>query len=204
MPDPISWSTALPYFLTALAFGYFLGSVPFGLLITRFAGKGDVRKIGSGNIGATNVLRTGSKVLAAATLAGDLLKGTIAVLAGAAYGPDTAVIAGFGSFLGHCFPVWLKFRGGKGVATYIGILLGFTVKISLVFGLVWLLAALVTRYSSVGSLAASIATCAALYVTGQGQLFELFLAMTVLLWWFHRSNISRLLTGEESKIGNKD
>ncbi|MEO1141929.1 MAG: glycerol-3-phosphate acyltransferase, partial [Pseudomonadota bacterium] len=108
MPDPISWSTAAPFYLAALIFGYLLGSIPFGLILTRFAGMGDVRDIGSGNIGATNVLRTGNKKIAALTLLGDLLKGTFAVLGAALYGPDPAVIAGFGAFLGHCFPVWLK------------------------------------------------------------------------------------------------
>ena len=152
MPDPISWANAAPYYLAALAFGYLLGSIPFGLILTRMAGLGDVRKIGSGNIGATNVLRTGSKKLAAATLAGDLLKGFAAVLAAMMYGPDIAVIAGFGAYIGHCFPVWLGFRGGKGVATYIGILLGFTLKITLVFGVVWLLCAAITRYSSLAGL----------------------------------------------------
>ncbi len=202
MPDPISWSATLPYFLMALVFGYLLGSIPFGLIITKLGGKGDVRKIGSGNIGATNVLRTGSKKLAAATLACDLLKGTAAVLAGQAFGPDTAVIAGFGAFVGHCFPVWLRFRGGKGVATYIGILLGFTWKFALLFGGVWLATALITRYSSASALVASLVLCIALYLTGLAQLFELFVALSALLWWRHRGNISRLIKGKESKIGN--
>jgi len=121
LPDPISWSIAAPYLIGALLFGYLLGSIPFGLIFTRLAGMGDVRAIGSGNIGATNVLRTGNKKVAAATLIGDMLKGTLAVLIAWRFGPDQAVMAGLGAFLGHCFPVWLKFKGGKGVATYIGI-----------------------------------------------------------------------------------
>ena len=203
MPDPISWTNAAPYYLAALAFGYLLGSIPFGLILTRMAGLGDVRKIGSGNIGATNVLRTGSKKLAAATLAGDLLKGFTAVLAAMMYGPDIAVIAGFGAYIGHCFPVWLGFKGGKGVATYIGILLGFTLKITLVFGVVWLLCAGITRYSSLSALVATLAVCVALYITGMAQLLELFLVLTLILWIRHRENIARLLKGTEGRIGAK-
>lgn len=203
MPDPISWANAAPYYLAALAFGYLLGSIPFGLILTRMAGLGDVRKIGSGNIGATNVLRTGSKKLAAATLAGDLLKGFAAVLAAMMYGPDIAVIAGFGAYIGHCFPVWLGFRGGKGVATYIGILLGFTLKITLVFGVVWLLCAAITRYSSLAGLVASVGVCVALYVAGMAQIMELFLVLTLILWIRHRENIVRLLKGTEGRIGVK-
>ncbi|MCL4136069.1 UNVERIFIED_CONTAM: hypothetical protein GTU68_058891 [Idotea baltica] len=133
MPDPINWGLSWPFFLAALAFGYLLGSIPFGYLLTRFAGLGDVRTIGSGNIGATNVLRTGSKKLAAMTLLGDGLKGTVAVLIAFRFGIDAAVLAGLGAFLGHLFPVWLKFKGGKGVATFIGISLGLYWPSALVF-----------------------------------------------------------------------
>lgn len=152
MPDPISWSIALPYLIGALAFGYLLGSIPFGLVFTKFAGLGDVRDIGSGSIGATNVLRTGSKKLAAATVIADALKGTAAVMIAAEFGPDQAVMAALGAFLGHCFPVWLKFKGGKGAATYFGITIAVLWKVALMFMGVWILNALITRYSSVSSL----------------------------------------------------
>src|SRR5919202_1370993 len=132
MPHPMSWSLSAPYFAAALLFGYLLGSVPFGVVLTRLAGLGDIRAIGSGNIGATNVLRTGHKGLAAATLLGDGLKGTAAVLIAARWGPDTAVIAGLGAFIGHLSPVWLGFKGGKGVATYLGILIAFSLPAGLV------------------------------------------------------------------------
>ena len=147
MPDPINWTLALPYFAAALAFGYLLGSIPFGLLLTRIGGLGDLRAIGSGNIGTTNVLRTGNKGLAALTLAADILKGTIAVAVGLRWGMDTGVLAGLGAFLGHLFPVWLKFRGGKGVATYIGVLLGLAWPAALIFCATWLMVAFLARYS---------------------------------------------------------
>jgi len=204
MPDPFSWTSAAPYFLVAFAFGYLLGSIPFGVLVTRIGGLGDLRKVGSGNIGATNVLRTGSKKLAGLTLLGDLAKGTIAVWVAKQYGPDTAVIAGLGALLGHCFPVWLGFRGGKGVATYIGILLAFTWKIAALFCAIWLTSAVITRYSSLSALVASVATCVALYYTGLIQLAELFVLLTVILWLRHWQNIARLLKGTESRIGDKN
>lgn len=203
MPDPISWSHAAPYFLAALTFGYLLGSIPFGLILTRIAGLGDVRDVGSGNIGATNVLRTGNKVIAAMTLLGDLLKGTVAVLIAARFGPDSAVLAGLGAFLGHCFPIWLNFKGGKGVATYIGILLGLAWKAVPIFAAIWLLTAFLTRYSSAAALLASLATPIGLYWLGHVQVSEMFLLLTIVLWFRHRENISRLLSGNESKIGNK-
>lgn len=203
MPDPISWSHAAPYFIAAFSFGYLLGSIPFGLIFTRMAGMGDVRSIGSGNIGATNVLRTGNKKIAAATLLGDLLKGTLAVLIAWQFGPDAAVLAGLGAFLGHCFPIWLKFKGGKGVATYIGILLGFSWKAILVFAVVWLTTAAITRYSSLAALFATIATPVALYAFGHVQWAELFALLTLITFWRHRENITRLLKGTEGKIGKK-
>lgn len=203
MPDPISWSIAAPYLIGALLFGYLLGSIPFGLIFTRLAGMGDVRAIGSGNIGATNVLRTGNKKVAAATLIGDMLKGTLAVLIAWRFGPDQAVMAGLGAFLGHCFPVWLKFKGGKGVATYIGILLGFSLKTVGVFAAVWLATAAITRYSSLSALLATIATPIALYIFGHVQWAELFALLTLITFWRHRENIARLLKGEEGKIGKK-
>lgn len=201
MPDPISWSLALPYLLAALAFGYLLGSIPFGLVLTRIAGTGDIRRIGSGNIGATNVLRTGRKGLAAATLAGDALKGTLAVLAAAVWGPDTAVAAGLGAFLGHLFPVWLKFRGGKGVATYLGVLLGLYWPAALVFAALWLYCAALARMSSFAGLTASLATPFVLWALREPQAAELFVLLTLLLWARHHANLRRLARGEEPRIG---
>lgn len=202
MPDPIDWSLALPYYVAALAIGYLIGSIPFGLILTRFAGLGDVRSIGSGNIGATNVLRTGNKALAALTLATDLLKGTVAVLLGLLYGPDTGIIAGLGAFLGHLFPVWLRFRGGKGVATYIGILLGLFWKGALAFCVIWLTVAGLARISSLAALVASAATPLILAWFGQWQAAELFTVLTILVFIRHKANLIRLIRGEESKIGS--
>lgn len=201
MPDPINWGLSLPYYLAALALGYLLGSIPFGLIITKVAGTTDPRSVGSGNIGATNILRAGGKTLAALTLAADLLKGTAAVLAGLQWGPDTGIIAGFGAFVGHLVPVWLKFRGGKGVATYIGILLGLFWPAALIFCVIWLFVAWVSRFSSLSALVASVATPPLLAWFGQWQTMELFVALTILVFIRHWSNIRRLATGKESKIG---
>ena len=188
----------------AFLFGYLLGSVPFGLLLTRAAGGPDVRTIGSGNIGATNVLRTGRKGLAAATLLCDVLKGTAAVLLAAHYaGHDAALAAGLGAFLGHLFPVWLKFKGGKGVATYIGVLIGLYWPAAAIFGAVWLVAAVVFRYSSLSALIASALTPLALWLSGQPGVAVLFVLLTALLWLMHRANIARLMAGTEGKIGAK-
>jgi glycerol-3-phosphate acyltransferase PlsY len=192
---------ALPCAL-ALIFGYLLGSIPFGLLLTRLAGTQDIRSIGSGNIGATNVLRTGSKSLAAATLLGDALKGTVAVVA-ARYllGADAALAAALGALLGHVFPVWLKFKGGKGVATYIGLLIGLAWPAAIVFCLIWLAVAALTRYSSLAGLLASAPMPFAVWLIADGRTAILFALLTVLLWIMHRANIARLLEGTESKIG---
>jgi len=188
----------------AFILGYLLGSIPFGLVLTRFAGTPDLRSIGSGNIGATNVLRTGRKGLAAATLIGDMLKGTIAVIiAGYCAGPDAAMLAALGAFLGHLFPVWLKFRGGKGVAVYIGVLLGLLWPAALVFCLIWLAVALLTRYSSLSALIASLVTPILLWWLGHLALAALFTVLTVLLFYAHRENIKRLQAGTEGKIGQK-
>jgi len=182
--------------------GYLLGSIPFGVVLTRIAGGPDLRMIGSGNIGATNVLRTGRKGLAAATLLCDMLKGTAAVLIAAHIaGYDAALAAGLGAFLGHLFPVWLKFKGGKGVATYIGLLIGLAWPGALIFCAIWLLVAAATRYSSLSALIASALTPAALWFLGKPHAALLFLLLTVLLWIMHRANIHRLLDGSESKIG---
>lgn len=191
--------------LLALAIGYLLGSIPFGLVLTRLAGTEDIRTIGSGNIGATNVLRTGNKGLAAATLLLDALKGTAAVLlCGALFGPTAALVAGFGAFLGHLFPVWLKFKGGKGVATYIGVLLGLYWPAFLIFVGLWLALAYLTKYSSAAALAASAATPVVIVFMGASfTIAAMFAAMAVLLWWKHAENIKRLLAGTEGKIGQK-
>lgn len=191
-------------YVAALAFGYLLGSIPFGVILTRLAGAGDVRTIGSGNIGATNVLRTGRKGLAAATLLGDALKGALAVLALVAVGdPNLPLVAGFGAFIGHLFPVWLKCKGGKGVATYIGILLALAWPAGLLFGLVWLATAALTRYSSLAALVASAATPVALWIGDRRPAALVFAALTILLWIRHHENIVRLLGGTEGKIGSK-
>ncbi|THF59826.1 glycerol-3-phosphate 1-O-acyltransferase PlsY [Ollibium composti] len=186
-----------------LIVGYLCGSVPFGLLLTRAAGLGDVRSIGSGNIGATNVLRTGNKGLAAATLVLDALKGTLPAAVALRYGPEAGAIAGFGAFIGHLFPVWLGFKGGKGVATYLGVLIGLAWKIALVFAVVWLIMAAIFRYSSLAALAACVIVPVALYLTGQGTFAIAFLVMSALVFWRHRANIERLMAGTEGRIGAK-
>lgn len=193
----------MPYLLGALAFGYLLGSIPFGLVLTRLAGLGDVRNIGSGNIGATNVLRTGNKGLAAGTLLLDALKGTAAVLIAGQFGPDQAIMGGLGAFLGHLFPVWLKFKGGKGVATYVGVLLGLAPIVVLVFGVTWIATAAVFRYSSLAALVAMIVTPIALRYFGYAQASELFILLSLISIAKHHENIRRLLRGDESKIGDK-
>ena len=188
----------------ALVIGYLLGSIPFGLVLTRLAGTQDLRTIGSGNIGATNVLRTGRKGLAAATLIFDALKGTAAVLVGGYLGgPDAAMLGGLGAFLGHLFPVWLKFRGGKGVAVYIGILIGLIWPAAILFCLIWLALAFALRYSSLSALTASVITPIVLWLIGHTALATLFAALTLLLIYMHRENIKRLMAGTEGKIGQK-
>jgi glycerol-3-phosphate acyltransferase PlsY len=193
----------LPLNAAMLVMGYVLGSIPFGLILTKFAGTEDLRSIGSGNIGATNVLRTGRKGLAAATLLLDALKGTVAVLIGARFGEYAAILAGLGAFLGHLYPVWLKGKGGKGVATFLGIALGLAWPAALVFAVVWLGVAFTTKYSSLAGLLASVAVPIALWAMGRIAPAELFAALAVLLWFKHWPNISRLMDGTESKIGDK-
>src|SRR5262245_35200508 len=191
----------LPSLIFAFAFGYLFGSIPFGVLLTRLAGIADLRSIGSGNIGATNVLRTGRKGLAAATLLGDMLKGTVAVLiVNHLAGRDLALVAAFGAFIGHLFPVWLKFNGCNGVAPYIGLLLALAWPIALAFCLIWLAVAGLARYSSLSGLAAGAATPFLLWFTGEGTTALLFALLTMLLWFMHRENIARLIAGTESKI----
>lgn len=193
----------LLHLLAALIFGYLLGSIPFGLIFTRMAGLGDVRKIGSGNIGATNVLRTGRKGLAAATLLADALKGTAAVLIAAQWGPQFATLAALGAFLGHLFPVWLRFKGGKGVATFIGVLIGLKPLAALIFCLIWLGVAFASKYSSLSALIASAATPVVLWLLGEPGMAGMAIILVALLWWKHSQNISRLLAGTEGKIGQK-
>jgi glycerol-3-phosphate acyltransferase PlsY len=194
----------VPEAAAAFVFGYLCGSIPFGVLLTRLAGAPDIRTVGSGNIGATNVLRTGRKALAAATLAGDILKGTAAVaITVAVLGRETALWAALGAFLGHLFPVWLRFRGGKGVATYIGLVLGFGLWLALLgFCVIWLAIAAVTRYSSLAALLASAATPLVLWWRNDLPEAKLFLLLSALLWIMHHANIARLVGGAETKIGD--
>src|ERR1700736_2630809 len=184
----------------AFILGYLLGSIPFGLILTKLAGTQDLRSIGSGSIGATNVLRTGHKGLAAATLICDALKGTAAVVISGYYGgPHAAMLAAFGAFLGHLYPVWLKFKGGKGVATYIGVLIGLFWPAAIVFCVMWLAVAFAARYSSLAGLVAAFVTPLFLWWFGQPVLASLCVVMTLLLFYKHRENIKRLQAGTESK-----
>lgn len=204
MTDITTWQITLPIALAALAIGYLLGSIPFGLLLTRMAGLGDVRSIGSGNIGATNVLRTGNKKLAAATLLLDAFKGTVAVLiAGHFLGNEAGILAGFAAFIGHIFPVWIGFKGGKGVATYIGVLLGLYPAMAGLFALIWIAFAFITRYSSLSALVATLVIPVALWILGAEKIAVAMAVMTIIAWWKHKANISRLIAGTESKIGSK-
>jgi len=192
------------FLIVAFLLGYLLGSIPFGLLLTKLAGTQDLRSIGSGSIGATNVLRTGRKGLAAATLIGDALKGTLAVVIAGYYGgPNAAMLAALGAFLGHPFPGWLKFRGGKGVAVYIGVLIGLFWPAALIFCAMWLATAFTTRYSSLSALVAAFITPLFLWWFGHPALASLFAVLTLLLFYAHRKNIKRLQAGTEGKIGEK-
>ncbi len=198
----ITWEIVQPP-LFALLLGYVLGSIPFGLLLTRFAGLGDVRAIGSGNIGATNVLRTGRKGLAAATLLLDAAKGAAAVLLAGAIWPDASLggMAGIAAFLGHLYPVWLRFRGGKGVATMIGIVAALLWPAALAVVAVWILALAVTRRSSVGGMSGALAAPVAAFALGRVDLAILFLGLALLILWTHRANIGRLIDGTEPRVG---
>lgn len=204
MPDPISWEFAWPYLLAALAGGYVLGSIPFGVVLTRLAGLGDVRKLGSGNIGATNVLRTGHKGLAAATLLFDGGKGAAAVLIGANWGPDMALTAGLGALLGHLYPLWLAFKGGKGVATALGVLLALAWPVGVAACATWLVVAALFRYSSLAALVALAATPVYAWVfMADLQMVQFAAIVAILVWLKHHTNIRRLLKGQESKIGHQ-
>jgi glycerol-3-phosphate acyltransferase PlsY len=189
--------------IAALLFGYALGSIPFGFILTRFGGAGDIRAIGSGNIGATNVLRTGRRGLAALTLIGDFGKGLGAVLIAQLWGAEAGLAAALGAFLGHLFPVWLNFKGGKGVATYIGVLAGVAPLAALAFVLIWLGLAFLTRYSSLSALTASAGTPLVLTLLADGRAIGLFTVLTIIVFLRHHENISRLMKGEESKIGGR-
>jgi glycerol-3-phosphate acyltransferase PlsY len=204
MSDQNDWAGNLPLYAAAVIFGYLLGSIPFGLIITRIAGLGDVRRIGSGNIGATNVLRTGNRKLAALTLLMDALKGTVAVLVASAFGPGLGLAAGFAAFLGHLFPIWLGFKGGKGVATYLGVLIALSWQAALVFAVVWIAVAWLSRYSSLAALLAAVAVPVSLaFVFGPAGVAWLFTVMSLIVFAKHHANIRRLLDGNESRIGAK-
>jgi glycerol-3-phosphate acyltransferase PlsY len=192
------------FIILSLIVGYLLGSIPFGLLLTRLAGTGDIRQVGSGNIGATNVLRTGRKGLAAATLLGDMLKGTVAVwLTHALFGIDASLAAGLAAVIGHVFPVWLGFKGGKGVATYIGVLIAVSWPVAIAFAVIWGVVAALGRYSSLAGLIASAATPALLWFLAAVHAAVVFVVLTAIVWIMHRGNIARLLAGTEPKIGRK-
>ncbi|WP_137135099.1 glycerol-3-phosphate 1-O-acyltransferase PlsY [Rhizobium sp. FKY42] len=204
MAELFNWQITLPIALAALAFGYLLGSIPFGLLLTKAAGLGDIRSIGSGNIGATNVLRTGNRKLAAATLLLDALKATVAaILAAALWGQEAGLLGGFAAFLGHLFPVWLGFKGGKGVATYIGTLLGIAPAMVLVFAFLWLTVAKLSKYSSLSALVATLLIPVVLWLIGEPKIALVMAIMTLITYWKHKANIERLINGTESKIGQK-
>jgi glycerol-3-phosphate acyltransferase PlsY len=204
MDSLTTWPIAVFPAIIAALLGYLSGSVPFGLILTRMAGLGDVRSIGSGNIGATNVLRTGNKGLAAATLLLDALKGTVPAALGYHFlGVEGGVIEGFAAFLGHIFPVWLGFKGGKGVATYIGVLFGLDWRMGLLLLIVWIATAVITRYSSLSALVATVAIPVVEFFVGDIKIAALAVLMSVIVWIKHSANISRLLAGNESRIGSK-
>lgn len=203
MLPPFDATNAALLVALAAVFGYLLGSIPFGLLLTRMAGLGDVRSIGSGNIGATNVLRTGNRKLAAATLLADMLKGTFAALIASNWGAEFGLAAGFGAFIGHLFPIWLNLKGGKGVATYLGVLLGLVWPAALIFAAIWLAVAWFSRYSSLSALVAAVASPIVVYLLGEPDAAGLFALMSALVLYKHKENIQRLAAGTESKIGSK-
>ena len=189
--------------LLALALGYLLGSIPFGLVLTRLAGKGDVRDIGSGNIGATNVLRTGSKPLAAATLILDCLKATAAILLARQLWPGTENFAAAGALIGHLYPVWLRFKGGKGVATLLGVLIPLLPIGAVIYAVVWIGLLLILRISSVAGMIAALSAPVSAAILGDQLLFPMFLAFALLVVWKHKTNIARLRAGTEPKVGKK-
>jgi glycerol-3-phosphate acyltransferase PlsY len=204
MLHPINWQIAWPYYAAALAFGYLLGSIPFGLIFTRLAGTQDIRAIGSGSIGATNVLRTGNKTLAALTLVFDVLKGSAAVLVGAAWSEEAALAGGAAVIVGHLYPVWLGFRGGKGVATALGVLIVIAWPVALGAALIWLVTAVIFRYSSLAALVAAVASAAlAGFVVDQPRA-ALIALIAILVVLRHRQNVQRLMAGTESRISFRE
>jgi acyl phosphate:glycerol-3-phosphate acyltransferase len=190
--------------LLGLLLGYALGSVPFGLLLAKAAGKGDIRQVGSGNIGATNVLRTGSKGLAAAVLVLDAGKGFLSVWLAWRWWPDAAPLAALGAVLGHCFPVWLKFKGGKGVATALGVCLGVGWPIGLAYAIVWLGMLAMTRISSLSGMSAAVAVPVAAVALGRAELVPVLAGIALIVVWQHRANLARLRAGTEPKVGRKE
>ncbi|MEO0544224.1 MAG: glycerol-3-phosphate 1-O-acyltransferase PlsY [Pseudomonadota bacterium] len=189
--------------LVFAAVGYLAGSIPFGLLLTKAAGLGDIRNIGSGNIGATNVLRTGNKGLAALTLLLDAIKGMIPVIIAKQFSLEASLAAGLFAFLGHLYPIWLRFNGGKGVATFAGISLGFSWHVLVPFAVTWILVAIISRYSSLAALVGSAVATIALFYVGQHAIGGLYVLLFALIVWKHRANIERLRAGTEGKIGQK-
>ncbi len=206
MFSSLSDGSAVPLIIVALAIGYFLGSIPFGLILTRTAGLGDIRDIGSGNIGATNALRTGNRWVAGGTFIGDAGKGAVAVLLAPHLGGDPVLmttVAAAGAFLGHLYPVWLRFKGGKGVSTFIGITLALFWPVGLLFCVTWLAVAALFRYSSLSALVAALATPVYLFLFGRSDLVPLSVVLVAFIYIAHRDNISRLLAGTESRIGSE-
>jgi acyl phosphate:glycerol-3-phosphate acyltransferase len=199
----VDWADAWPYYAGVLLFGYLLGSIPFGLIFTRLAGGGDIRAIGSGNIGATNVLRTGNRWAAAATLICDAGKGAVAVLlVRAHYSDNLAAFAGLGAFLGHLYPVWLGFKGGKGVATFLGVTLALAWPVGLITALIWIVMAAIFRMSSLSALVAAALTPAAMLLMGEPPIYALLtLILALMIFVSHRENIARILAGSEPRIG---
>lgn len=203
MIDPISWEFSWPYILAAFICAYLSGSIPYGLILTRLAGTEDLRAIGSGNIGATNVLRTGNKFIAACTLLLDAAKGAVPVLVAKAWGPDITIIAATGAVIGHIFPVWLMFKGGKGVATGLGVLIALAWPVGLLACATWLVAAALFRYSSLSALLAFALAPVYAWQLADPQRMEFAIGLAVVIWLTHHANIRRLLTGNESRIGKK-
>ena len=203
MPEPMGGFAFTWPFWAAGVIGYLLGSIPFGLVLTRLLGLGDIRSIGSGNIGATNVLRTGNKPLAVATLILDGAKGAVAVLIAGQWGPDMAVIAGGAAFLGHIFPVWLGFKGGKGVATYLGTLLVLDWRLGLAACATWAVTAAATRISSLSALVAVALTNLWVWLLGDSAMLGLSVVLSVLIYWKHWPNLQRIVRGSEPRIGAK-
>ncbi len=201
MIDPLSWEFSWPYILAIFSGAYLIGSVPFGLMLARWFGAGDIRTIGSGNIGATNVLRTGRKALAAATLVLDVVKAAAAVLLANMYGPDMAIVGSAGVIIGHVFPVWIKFKGGKGVSTSLGVIAVLSWPVGLIAFFTWLLVLMTTRLSSLAALIATAATPPAMYYFADPQSTEFSVALVTLVWLRHWGNIKRLIRGEESRVG---